>query len=84
MTLDLNPSDIIWPAREIRAMLRAATKARYLTGWQGPHAPYGSYTIAPALGDADEKPPEFVIGYCEGLVEAGVRPLYRASEPLTL
>lgn len=44
--------------RYIRAMLRAATAAGYLTGWQGPHVPRRSYTIAPSVGDAHEASPK--------------------------
>jgi hypothetical protein len=43
--------------REIRAMLRAATAARILHGWQGPHLRERSYCIAPADSDPMELPP---------------------------
>jgi hypothetical protein len=29
-----------------------------------------------------ERPRDYVIGYCEQLAAAGVKPLYRDSEPL--
>jgi hypothetical protein len=68
--------------REIRAMLRGATAAKILHGWQGPHLCERSYCIAPADSDAIERPLDYVIGYCELLAVAGVEPLYRDSEPL--
>jgi hypothetical protein len=68
--------------REIRAMLRGATAAGVLTGWQGPHTSERSYCICPRIGDARERPLEYVIPYCEMLRESGVPPLYRASEPI--
>lgn len=68
--------------REIRAMLRGATAARLLHGWQGPHLAERSYCIAPRNAGATERPLDYVIGYCEMLAEAGVEPLYRASEPI--
>jgi hypothetical protein len=70
--------------RYIRAMLRAATAAKYLAGWQGPHVTARSYCIAPSAGGAMECPLEYVIGYCELLAMAGVQPLYRESEPSNL
>jgi hypothetical protein len=68
--------------RDIRAMLRAATAAQILYGWQGPHLRERSYCIAPARCDPAERPLDYVIGYCELLSAAGVEPLYRDSEPL--
>jgi hypothetical protein len=68
--------------REIRALLRAATAAGILTGWQGPHTARRSYCICPSLGGACERPLEYVIPYCEMLREGGVEPLYRNSEPV--
>jgi hypothetical protein len=68
--------------RDIRAMLRAATAAGILDGWQGPHQTERSYCIAPVNADATEQPLDYVIGYCELLVAAGVEPLYRDSEPV--
>ena len=67
--------------RYIRAMLRAATAAKILDGWQGPHVTARSYCIAPSTGGAMECPLEYVIGYCKMLALAGVEPLYRESEP---
>lgn len=69
--------------REIRAILRGATADGILTGWQGPHLDVRSYCIAPSCGDADEHPLEYVIAYCEGLLQSGVEPLYRESEPVS-
>jgi hypothetical protein len=68
--------------REIRAMLRGATAAKLLHGWQGPHLAERSYCIAPRNAGAMERPLDYVIGYCEMLAEAGIEPLYRASEPI--
>jgi hypothetical protein len=62
-------------------MLRAATAAKILDGWQGPHVTARSYCIAPSGGGAMECPLDYVIGYCELLAIAGVEPLYRESEP---
>jgi hypothetical protein len=70
--------------REIRAMLRGATAARVLTGWQGPHVTGRSYTITPAVGPAAERPLPWVEEFCASLTAAGVLPLYRSSEPLIL
>jgi hypothetical protein len=70
--------------RYIRAMLRAATAAKILDGWQGPHVTARSYCIAPSSGGARECPLDYVIGYCELLAMAGVEPRYRASEPRQL
>jgi hypothetical protein len=67
--------------RYIRAMLRAATAAKILDGWQGPHVTARSYCIAPSGGGAIECPLDYVIGYCEMLAMAGVEPLFRESEP---
>jgi hypothetical protein len=67
--------------RYIRAMLRGATAAKILDGWQGPHVTARSYCIAPSTGGAIECPLEYVIGYCKMLALAGVEPLYRESEP---
>lgn len=66
--------------RHIRAMLRRATQAGILTGWQGPHVG-GTYCIVPANGDAEERPVADVIEYVRSLEAAGLAPLYRASEP---
>jgi hypothetical protein len=68
--------------RHIRAMLRGATAAKLLDGWQGPHLNERTYCIAPRHAAAMERPLDYVIGYCELLAEAGVEPLYRESEPL--
>jgi len=68
--------------REIRAMLRGATAAKVLDGWQGPHLRERMYCIAPRHAAAMERPLEYVIGYCEALAAAGIEPLYRDSEPL--
>jgi hypothetical protein len=70
--------------RYIRAMLRAATAAKILDGWQGPHVTARSYCIAPCTGGAIECPLEYMIGYCKMLALAGVEPLYRESEPRQL
>jgi hypothetical protein len=75
----------LWPPmtdRQIRAMLRGATAAKILNGWQGPHLLERSYCIAPCNAAASERPLADVISYCETLATAGVEPLFRASEPL--
>ena len=66
----------------IRSMLRRATEANILNGWQGPHVPYRSYTIAPRNGDAQERDLAYVIGYVKSLEMAGLEPLIRESEPV--
>jgi hypothetical protein len=66
--------------REIRAMLRGATAARIIVGWQGPHLAERSYCIAPTEADPVERPLDYVIRYCQLLVDAGVQPLYRDSD----
>lgn len=68
--------------RDIRAMLRGATAAKILNGWQGPHIDRRSYYIAPSNGDATECAIDEVISYCESLAVAGIQPLFRNSEPL--
>jgi len=68
--------------RHIRAMLRGATAAKILNGWQGPHLLEHSYCIAPRDAAAAERPLADVISYCESLATAGVQPLFRESEPL--
>jgi hypothetical protein len=68
--------------RQIRAMLRGATAAKLLDGWQGPHLNERTYCIAPRHAAAMERPLDYVIGYCELLAVAGVEPLYRESEPM--
>ena len=65
-------------------MLRAATAAKFLDGWQGPYVTGRSYYIAPRGAGARECTLDYVIGYCEMLALAGVRPLYRESEPWNL
>jgi hypothetical protein len=67
--------------RYIRAMLRAATAAGYLHGWQGPHTDARSYTIAPAVGDAHEATLSATIAYVELLQVDRLEPLYRRGEP---
>ena len=68
--------------RDIRAMLRGATAAKILDGWQGPHLDERSYCIAPRNAGASERALSDVIRYCESLATAGVQPLFRDSEPL--
>ena len=68
--------------REIRAMLRGATAARVLDGWQGPHLDERMYCIAPRQAAAIEHPLDYVIAYCQALAAAGIEPLYRESEPV--
>jgi hypothetical protein len=68
--------------RHIRAMLRGATAAKILNGWQGPHLLERSYCIAPRNAAAAERPLADVISYCESLAAAGIEPLFRESEPL--
>jgi hypothetical protein len=68
--------------RDIRAMLRGATAAKILNGWQGPHLDQRSYCIAPRNAGAKERPLDDVISYCQSLAVAGVEPLFRDSEPL--
>jgi len=63
-------------------MLRGATAAKVLDGWQGPHLSERMYCIAPRYAAAMEHPLDYVIGYCELLAAAGIQPLYRESEPL--
>jgi hypothetical protein len=63
-------------------MLRGATAAKILDGWQGPHLERRSYCIAPRNGGASERALDEVIRYCESLATAGVEPLFRPSEPL--
>ena len=67
--------------RHIRAMLRGATAAKILNGWQGPHLLERSYCIAPRDAAAAERPLADVISYCESLATAGIQPLFRESEP---
>lgn len=57
-------------------------RVQILKGWQGPHLLERSYCIAPRNAGAAERPLEYVIRYCESLANAGVRPLFRESEPL--
>ena len=68
--------------REIRAMLRGATAADFLYGWQGPHLAERTYCLTPKHADPMERPRDYVIGYCEMLAVAGVQPLYRDSDPV--
>jgi hypothetical protein len=68
--------------RHIRAMLRGATAAKILNGWQGPHLLERSYCIAPRNAAAAERPLADVISYVEALATAGIEPLFRESEPL--
>jgi hypothetical protein len=68
--------------RDIRAMLRGATAAKFLHGWQGPHLAERTYCLTPKHADPMERPREYVIGYCEMLAVAGVEPLYRDSDPV--
>jgi hypothetical protein len=68
--------------RHIRAMLRGATAAKVLYGWQGPHLSERTYCITPRDAPAMERPLDYVIEYCELLAAAGVEPLYRESEPV--
>ena len=62
--------------RYLRAMLRRATQAGILNGWQGPHTDGRSYCIAPVNGDAREQPLGYVIEYVQALpgVGTGVTP----------
>ena len=68
--------------RDIRAMLRGATAAKILNGWQGPHLDERSYCIAPRNAGASERALDDVIRFCQSLAVAGVEPLFRDSEPL--
>ena len=68
--------------REIRAMLRGATAANFLHGWQGPHLAERTYCLTPKHAEPMERPLDYVIGYCEMLAVAGVEPLYRDSDPV--
>lgn len=63
-------------------MLRGATAAKILNGWQGPHLQHRTYCIAPRDAAARERTLDDVISYCESLATAGVQPLFRDSEPL--
>jgi hypothetical protein len=65
---------------EIRAMLRGATKARLLTGWQGPHY-NGTFSIAPESAGAYVCSREHAISLCLMMRQAHIKPLYRSSEP---
>lgn len=66
----------------IRAMLRAATAQKLLTGWQGPHTDARSYCIAPKNADAAERDLGYVEDYVRTLETAGLKPLFRDSEPV--
>ena len=67
--------------REIRAVLRGATAANILNGWQGPNQGPRTYYIAPKNAGASERSRDDVISYCQSLALAGVQPLFRDSEP---
>lgn len=67
---------------DIRALLRGATHAGILTGWQGPHTSARSYCIKPVDGPARELPNQDAIAYCQALTAAKVLPRYRESEPI--
>jgi hypothetical protein len=66
--------------RDIRAMLRGATAAKFLHGWQGPNQAERTYCLTPKHAKSTERPLEYVIGYCELLSVAGVQPLYCDSD----
>lgn len=66
----------------IRAMFRVATAAKPLHGCPGPHLAERTYCIAPRHGAAMERPLDYVVGYCDQLAAAGIKPLYRDFEPL--
>ena len=65
-------------ARDIRALLRAATAARILTGWNvyEPRAGERRWTYSPAEGHSCDVDEPDVIAYCRMLRSAGVRPRY--------
>jgi hypothetical protein len=68
--------------REIRAMLRGATREGILFGWYVPD--FGllkRFVVAPVGAPTATYTPTDAARYCEMLRESGVRPLYRASEP---
>jgi hypothetical protein len=46
------------------------------------HLAERTYCLTPKLAEPMERPLDYVIGYCEMLVVAGVRPLYRDTDPL--
>jgi hypothetical protein len=66
--------------RYLRSMLRAATAAKILRGWQGPHTKDRSYTITPANAPARERSLVATIEYVRSLEAAGITPLHRESE----
>jgi hypothetical protein len=61
-------------------MLRGGTAARFLLGWQGPNHAERTYYLTPKHAKSMECPLDYVIGYCEMLVVAGVQPLYSDSD----
>ena len=69
--------------RYLRALLRGATKHGILTGWQGPMVD-NTYVIAPELAPARAMARDDAVEYCRALAQAGVLPVYRASEPADL
>lgn len=68
--------------RDVRAMLRGATKAKILTGWYAVgRVGDRMYIIAPAEGTTESYFQHAAEAYCGMLIESGVEPLYRDSEP---
>jgi hypothetical protein len=64
--------------RDIRALLRAATAARILTGWNVYELRPGErrWTYSPAEGPSRDVDEPSVIAYCGMLRSAGVPPRY--------
>lgn len=67
--------------RYMRAMLRAATAAGILNGWNGPDVDQ-CYAVSPKDGPADRWSRDRVELYVAGLEQAHIEPLFRESEPI--
>lgn len=65
----------------MRAMLRAATAAKILNGWNGPNYDQ-SYSVGPKDAPTKRWTKDRVMIYIHGLEIAGIGPLYRESEPV--
>jgi len=64
---------------DIRAMLRGATAAKVIWGWQ---QNLRGFVVSSLQATTPEMSREQVIDFCSMLIDAGVRPLYLDSEPL--
>jgi len=68
--------------RDIRAMLRAATKAGILEGWYATGLVENRrYILNPGGGGTITHTAAAAVDYCRMLWDGGIRPLYRDSEP---